>query len=71
MHLVASIRLSVHPSVSALTLDRFLFDLHAKIQVSMSVRSAGRVRRTHTQRLKDDTKTITPITSETWDVIKI
>ncbi len=54
-----------------LDLDIHPLDLHAKIQVCMSVRSAGRVRRTHTQTHKhtDDVKTITPITSEMWVVI--
>ncbi len=53
-----------------LDLDTLLLDLHAKIQVSMSVRSAGIARRTdgqtdtHTHRHTHDVKTITPITSK-------
>ncbi len=49
-----------------LDLDILQLDLHAKIQVCMSVRSAGIARRT--DRHTNDVKTITPITSETWDV---
>ena len=54
-----------------LELDILPLDIHAKIQVCMSVRSAVRVRRTdgHTDTQTDNAKTITPITSETWGVI--
>ena len=48
-------------------LDIFPLDLHAKIQVRMSVRSDVRAR--WTDRHTNDVKTITPITSETWGVI--
>ncbi len=53
-----------------LDLDILPLYLHAKIQVCMSVRLAGRVRRTdgHTHRQTDDVKTITTDTSETWGV---
>ncbi len=53
-----------------LDLNILPLDLHAKIQVHMSVRSARIVRRTdtHTHRQTKDVKTITPITSETWGV---
>ncbi len=53
-----------------LDLDILPLDLPAKIQVRMSVRSAGRVRRMdgHTHRQTDDAKTIRPITSEMWGV---
>ncbi len=57
-----------------LDLDILLLDLHVKIQVCMSVRSADRVRRTdgrtdtRTDRHADHAKTITPITSEKWGV---
>ncbi len=50
-----------------LDLDILPLDLHAKIEVHMSVCLAGRVRRTHTQTA--DVKTITPVTLETWGVI--
>ena len=50
-------------------LDILPLDLHANIQVHMSVRLAGRVRRTHTHTQTDDVRTITPDTSETWGVI--
>ena len=53
-----------------LDLDILPLDLHANIQVRMSVRSVVRVvtdRHTHTQ--TDHVKTITPNTSETWGVI--
>ena len=45
-------------------------DVHAKIQVYMSVCSARIARRTHiqTDTQTHDVKTITPITSETWGV---
>ena len=54
-----------------LDLDILPFDPHAKIQVRMSVCSAIILRRTDTQThtQTDNTKTITPITSETWGVI--
>ncbi len=54
-----------------LDLDILPLDLHAEIQVRISVRSAVRVvthTQTHTQ--THDVKTITPITSETWGVIR-
>ncbi len=55
-----------------LDLDILPLDLHAKIHVRMSVRSAGIARQTdgqtHTQ--TNDVKTITAITSETWGVMK-
>ncbi len=51
-----------------LDLDNLPLDLHAKIQVCMSVRLEVRVvtadRHTH----KDDVKTITPDTSQMWGV---
>ena len=51
------------PLTYELDLDILPFDLNAKIQVCMSVRSAVRVRQTHTHNFK----TITPDTSQTWD----
>ncbi len=50
-----------------LDLDILPLDLHAKIQVRLSVRSAVRVRRTdgHT----DNVKTTTPDTSQTWGIL--
>ncbi len=47
-----------------------LLDLHAKIQVRMSVRLAVIARRTdgHTHTHTNDVRTITAITSETWGV---
>ena len=44
-----------------LDLDILPFDLHAKIQVCTSVRSAVSARQTHTHTLTDDAKTITPV----------
>ncbi len=54
---------------SELDLDILPLDLHAKIQVRMTVRSAVRVRQTHRQTHTYDVKTITPVTSETRGVI--
>ena len=53
-----------------LDLDILPLDLHAKIQVCMSARSAMRVV-THAHRHTHDVKTITPIMSETWGVKSI
>ncbi len=56
-----------------LDLDILSLDLHAVIQVRVSVRSAvtvvtHRQTDTHTDTQTHDVKTITPITSETWGV---
>ncbi len=53
-------------------LDILPLDIHAKIQVLMSVRSAARVRRTHrqTDRQTGNVKTIAPDASETLGVIR-
>ncbi len=54
-----------------LDLDILPSDLHAKIQVCMSVLLARIVKQTdgQTETHTNDAKTITPITSETWGVI--
>ncbi len=58
-----------------LDLDILPLDLTAKIQDRKSVHSARRVRRTdgrthtHTDGKTDNAKSITSITSDTWDVI--
>ena len=49
-------------------LDIHPLDLHAKIQVRMSVRLDDRVRQK--DRHTHNAKTITPITSATWGVIR-
>ena len=52
-----------------LELDILPLDRHAKIQVHMSVRSANKARRTDRQ--THHVKSLTPIMSETWDVITL
>ncbi len=52
-----------------LDLDILLLDIHAKIQVCMSVHAFNRENETHKQ--TNGVKTITPVTSETWEVILV
>ncbi len=57
-----------------LDLDILSLNLHAKNQDCLFVRSPARVvtdTHTHTHTQTHDVKTITPITSETWGVIKV